>query len=107
MLRGDEQIIRLQGNVPLPFIGEEEKGAVLDDRSAYGASVIVIVIGEIYGRKVVLRVQPVIVTEIEGRAVEIVSTALERHIDGGTTLDAVLRTRKLLNAKNYFSSINL
>ena len=64
-LRGDGQIIRLQGLVPLPFIREEEEGAVLHDRPGYRASVIVIVIGERACGEVVLGVQPVVVSEIE------------------------------------------
>ncbi len=57
-----------------------------------------IVVGKSIFGEIVLRVQPVVVTEIEGVAVEIVGTALERHIDGGATLDPVLSRWKLLHS---------
>ncbi len=96
-MRGDGQIIRLQGAVTLPFPREKKERAVLDDRPTYIGSVIVIVIGECGCGEEVLRIQPVVVSEIEGRAVEIVGAALERHVDCSTPLDPVLCRRKLLN----------
>src|SRR5262249_44356225 len=39
----------------------------------------------------------VVVSEIEARAVEIVSSAFEVHVDGGAALDPVLCRRKLLD----------
>ena len=96
-MRGYGQIIRLLGDVALPFKRKEEECAILDNRSTYRATVIVIVVGERLSRKIVLGVEPVVVREIEGRAVEGVGAALEGHVDGRAALDAVLSGRKLLN----------
>ena len=96
-LRGDGQIIRLQGLVTLPFPREKKERAVLDDRPTYIGSVIVIVIGECGCGEEVLRIQPVVVSEIEDRTVEIVGAALERHVDCSTPLTPFSAVRKLLN----------
>src|SRR5262249_41447651 len=65
--------------------------------TAQRAPVIMIVVGRPLGREKVVCIEPVVVSEIEGCAVEGVSTALESHIYGRPTLYAVFSGGQLLD----------